>query len=474
MSMIAGIPADRGLARSRYRWLPYALLALGFAVVRPDVSGVTDVSWLITVCERVLEGQRLYVDLLETNPPASIWLYLPAVAAAHAVGVRPELMINGQFLALIAACLWLCARLAQSCEQFQDSSKGALLCAAFAMCALLPGGAFGQREHAGAILLLPVLCALNVRALGLKPARLDAILSGIAAGLALAIKPHFVLALGGGILAAAWLARTPRILFAPELWIAGSIAVLYGVAVYWLTPDFISGMLPVLQLTYIPARLPVLQMVTQLGVVVWVLILVFVLPETKARPGISILAAASLGGLAAFLVQGKGWPYHGLPMVLFALLAHIALVTAAPPAGRRSYLIAGLLLAVGLSAFWLGGHTATAPLRDALAALHPHPKMLQLGGDIAVGHPLVREAGGTWVGRICSNWQTGSAYRRLATEELDIVAEDIERQKPDIILVEDRGFNWAEQIDEVPRLKSAMAAYRDRGTVTRVRIMQRN
>ena len=34
-----------------------------------------DVSWLITVCERLLSGDRLYVDIFEVNPPASVWLY---------------------------------------------------------------------------------------------------------------------------------------------------------------------------------------------------------------------------------------------------------------------------------------------------------------------------------------------------------------------------------------------------------------
>ena len=28
-----------------------------------------DVAWLLTVGEKMLDGQRLYVDILETNPP---------------------------------------------------------------------------------------------------------------------------------------------------------------------------------------------------------------------------------------------------------------------------------------------------------------------------------------------------------------------------------------------------------------------
>ena len=35
---------------------------------------IPDTSWLITVCERMLSGERLYAEIYETNPPFSVWL----------------------------------------------------------------------------------------------------------------------------------------------------------------------------------------------------------------------------------------------------------------------------------------------------------------------------------------------------------------------------------------------------------------
>ena len=52
-----------------------------------------DVSWLITVNEKLLAGQRAYVDFIEVNPPASIWLYTPAVWIAHLLRLRPEAVV---------------------------------------------------------------------------------------------------------------------------------------------------------------------------------------------------------------------------------------------------------------------------------------------------------------------------------------------------------------------------------------------
>ncbi|MDP1584138.1 MAG: hypothetical protein Q8M18_12005 [Bradyrhizobium sp.] len=67
--------------------LPWVLIAILFAVaimLRQVLAANTDVSWLLTVGERVLGGQRLYVDVFETNPPMAVLVYLPAIVIARA------------------------------------------------------------------------------------------------------------------------------------------------------------------------------------------------------------------------------------------------------------------------------------------------------------------------------------------------------------------------------------------------------
>jgi len=44
-----------------------------------------DVSWLLTVAERVRDRQRLYVDVIETNLPMAVLIYIPGIAIARAV-----------------------------------------------------------------------------------------------------------------------------------------------------------------------------------------------------------------------------------------------------------------------------------------------------------------------------------------------------------------------------------------------------
>lgn len=68
---------------------------------------VADTSWLITVNERMLGGERLYVDLLETNPPFSVWLYTMPVWVAQQLGLAPELLVQAwTYVAALAGLLF--------------------------------------------------------------------------------------------------------------------------------------------------------------------------------------------------------------------------------------------------------------------------------------------------------------------------------------------------------------------------------
>jgi hypothetical protein len=47
----------------------------------------SDIAFLLYAAERVLDGARLYVDIVEINPPLIVALNLPAVLLARAIGV---------------------------------------------------------------------------------------------------------------------------------------------------------------------------------------------------------------------------------------------------------------------------------------------------------------------------------------------------------------------------------------------------
>ena len=57
-------------------------------LLRQVVPLNTDVSWLLVVCERMLDGQHLYRDIIEINPPMAAFAYLPGVALARSASTR--------------------------------------------------------------------------------------------------------------------------------------------------------------------------------------------------------------------------------------------------------------------------------------------------------------------------------------------------------------------------------------------------
>ena len=68
-------PAKRGQLSALW-WLSILIVFVVAVLLRQVVPLNTDVSWLLTVGERVLNGERLYSDIVEINPPMAVLSYL--------------------------------------------------------------------------------------------------------------------------------------------------------------------------------------------------------------------------------------------------------------------------------------------------------------------------------------------------------------------------------------------------------------
>jgi len=480
----ASVPeADRSIIA--LRWLPALLVALA-AVWRQATTFLDcDVSWLLTVNDHLLAGQRLYVDIIETNPPASVWLYWPGAALARAIGAAPELVTASWVFALGAGAI----ALAWSIHRRGAAPfVGAL--AAFCFL-LLPGYSFAQREHVALLLLLPWLATSATRIEGREPGHRATILAGLGAGMAMAIKPHFVLAVAPPYLFAAWRQRSLRPLFAIEAWVAAAVVIAYGAAVLGLYPRFVTAMMPVLRVAYLPSR-------EGLGTVLvhpcilftaaaWAMTLA-IAPRRATTSALAVPLLASAGFTVAALVQAKGYANHfypGLALALFALAVALAGMGAKP--GARLAAVLGLGLA-GLSLLAFRPVPDIGPLVALIEAeAPPHPRLIVIGGDLAVGHPVTRQVRGLWVQRQHNLWITASApgilrAGRLGPEDRARLAaavaadermlvEDIARGRPDAVLVQ--GAEWMRWIAGHPAVAAALRGYREAGVANGVILLER-
>ena len=184
-----------GLARIlSSRWLGLAFMAA--AVASQSLGHHNgDNSWLFTVAEKSLNGARPYVDVIESNPPAAFLFHAPAIVLARAVRVSVEFAASAMVFAWCLACIAFSGFIVRRARLVADAESGFLLNAAIFAFAFLPGFSFAEREHIACLLVLPMLATLAARATDRAPGMLASIVAGLFAGGAMAIKPHFALAI---------------------------------------------------------------------------------------------------------------------------------------------------------------------------------------------------------------------------------------------------------------------------------------
>lgn len=497
MSQLA-LPAARRFALPR--WLPLAAVFVLALALRPFTIANTDVSWGLTMAEKWLDGARLYIDLIEVNPPATVYLYVAPVVLGRALGIAPEIVAAALVFLAIALSLWLSIRILRNGGVIGGGEQWPLLTIAAAALAVLPGQNLGEREHVALILFLPWLAVIAVRTRGATPDPAAVVVAGIAAGLVAIIKPHFAAALIVTAAAAAWSARSWRPLLAVENWIAAALLGAYALFVALVYPRFYTDMMPLLADVYIPVHASFARLVFFFATPLWIAsfaLIAFLKGRDALRAPFVLLLAASAGFSVSYYVQQKGWPYHSYPMLALALIAvAIAFIDRwhrTDDDGARIARLATAVLAAliaGTAYLWMNFAVDCSALAAPIRALKPHPKMLALTADLAYGHPLVRQVGGTWVSRVSAEWITAGVKARLFKGRLDpatearleadarrdrvMLTEDIARNRPDVIVVQPLpDLDWLAWARSDPALAAEMAAYRPYATVDGVLILSR-
>src|SRR5437667_2903985 len=485
-------------ARTVAPWLAVAAVFVAAVLLRQVMPFNVDVSWFLIVSERMLDGQRLYVDIVETNPPMAVSVYLPGVALARAIGVRPEVVTDGLIFLLIAASLALTWRILRYSSLRGRVAGGALAVWATGLLSVLPMYEFGQREHLALLAMLPAIGVYILRGNREQVAPAAVLIAALGAAITLSFKPYFAFAVGFCIFTAAAQARDWRVVFAPENWITAGLVAVYGICTLVFCPEYFTVIYPLARDVYLLLKAPTLALFVSSATALWVGAVMTVLAlqgqQRKLDTACFVLLAASFAFAVSFFVQRKGWGYHAYPMVALGLLAVGCAISGIDHERTSSVRlrVVAMFAALAMFANACMGFNASVDvrqIRDQVAQLGPHPRILMLGAAAVVGHPMVRTLQGTWVSRQNALWVRGIVHRSRGDESIDPqtaarlevyvareragLLEDFRKQPPDVILIDNQDSDWGGWAHADPELSALLKSYTPVQTIKGVDILQR-
>lgn len=444
------------------------IIALGSAVLLalcaipwllPPWTCNHDVGWFLHVAGCLLDGDRLYVDVIDVNPPLIVYLSVIPIALARALGVSEILAFHAfVFLAIAVSVAATATALAKLELPLSRAGRALGLWAMIYILAIAPAADFGQREHLMVILILPWVAVAAARACRHSIPLPLALLAGVMAGLGFGLKPYFTLA---PALVVVWILIRGgrRSVLTPENAALAGVLAIYAAHFAVLPREVAAGMIHTLETaraTYAGYDMPLATMLTQPLVVQAALLgcaLALMPTRGDARSLCVVLGWIWLGLLAAALWQHKGWSYHFVGVAsagrLLLAITALALIARRSPAWTAAVafaltaLTAGALLERhGGGVRWEKPHRAWLTHVEQVQALADGGPVLALDTDIAPYYPILNVTGLPATSRLACLWplpglrQTDHGTgERIERELRDGLIQDFARRPPQLVIV---------------------------------------
>ena len=442
-------------------WIVIAAMAVLSIPMR--LGGATpDVSWLIDMCERILNGEIAYIDIFETTPPAPTLLYMPGVMLSRILPISAEAANYLIAYGATVGALFLSDRILPASIDGIGLSRWLVIFPAALFLFLLSTDAFAQREYYSAAFALPIV-SVFIRNLhdNQWPSYSLRAWAALLAGLSIAIKPPLFI-LPGVFLAAYYfvLTRKVRFVYSSGLGAAGLIGVALTAISLVMFPAYLDGVTTLMRDIYVVVREPWRFALKPafIGTIGSLLFVLIVSISQKIPNSVWAVFSVAAAYVIVFAVQGKYFPYHLFPAALFAMIT-ITIVFWKRLAGLlhspKQDVIA--LSVYGIVTIWIIGQFAIAfddhrpTMKDlSWASEFEQPTAMAITPYIGVGFPLARKINARWVDRIHSQWVINYAKFRLtqpaltesevdlATQyfnnEIERVHDLISEKEPDLII----------------------------------------
>lgn len=468
-----------------------ALIFIGlalFTVARsfdPDAFN-HDVAWILYASGRLMDGARLYIDVVDNNPPLVFWLSAIPVAASRLFGATDALAYNIFVLCIAALSIWTCDAVLK--RAWKPATKGyrpavaSLLATAFLA---LPGYEVGQRDHLMCMLVMPYIFASAGRmASDVELPRRILLPIGVCSAIGFMLKPFFLLL---------WVVFEAHLFFSKpgkRAWkrLDNLIIVALLAALGAITLVFASEYLRIARMAVdvygayseMSGFLTTSPVLIAAPLAASLLYFLF-----RPFPRTSELCLCLLIAMVVFLLtavaQFKGFAYHFVPaLTASAALGGLALLgfveklgesgkiaAAAGPAARGALILLITLLVGQRLAYaadrtvWRDREPARQSFIDAVTAQAGGKTVVVFSTDLRPAFPAVNLAGARWASRFSCYWLIPGLYSpeeratvpfpyrdpaQMGDTEryfIDSAIEDMTRWPPDLIVVDRRPVKQA-------------------------------
>lgn len=285
-----------------------------------------DAAALLQFAERWLAGERLYVDLVDVNPPLIIVMSLLPALLGRLLSMPATTVLVLCTLAYVAVCTVCALRATGPLRRIAEEPYRLLLAPLLLYLTIVhPGFEFSQRENLMVASTIPYLLLARARLLGPIPSPFLSVVIALLAGIGFAIKPHFVIV---PVLVEAWLLwrrgwRTSLADLVP--WTIAALFVAYAAGVVILLPEYLGSVVPLVRAQYLDLGVgsaghfkvlfasgltPTLLLFVPLAAITGLL---------SREPLARLFALAAFGAIVFAVVQAKGWSYQVMPAECFVI-----------------------------------------------------------------------------------------------------------------------------------------------------------
>lgn len=283
-----------------------------------------DVSWLMHLSRELIRGDGYHGNILEINPPLTIFIYTPEIiftryfAVSHIIGIRIVMFVYATF------SLFLCYRLLRLILHKEDTML--FLCVIWVLSfvdLILPVTEFGQRECVMFYFSVPYFLLITARLEKKSIPRGNALLIGMVSGIGFLVKPFFILSFLLAESYAILFSRNRLAVFRAEV-IAVILFMLFYLAATWIFfPYYFTHIIPMASHFYY-------QDVGHgyLGLIAFQLVLIVLMTyffyflafkKNPYRTLTTVLLFAFTGCFLAYIIQKMPWYYHILPALSFSV-----------------------------------------------------------------------------------------------------------------------------------------------------------